>query len=220
MRDTVLFDLDETLLDRVGSLRDFACWQARGMLRTSIEDENKFCDRFIELDANGSVWKDQVYARLVEEFKLSGWSVSELLSSYELCFCGFCKFKPNACFALQYLYENGYKLGLVSNGKSPFQERNFNALGVKGLFGTVVVSEAVGFRKPDPEIFALACDDLDASPEKVIFVGDNPVADIQGANNLGMYTIYIPGNYGLECNSANAVCTDYRDFPGIVDKAT
>ena len=69
-------------------------------------------------------------------------------------------------------------------------------------------------------MFESAQDDLDASPEKVIFVGDNPVADIQGANNLGMYTIYIPGNYGLECNSANAVCTDYRDFPGIVDKAT
>ena len=220
MRDTVLFNLDGTLLDRVGSLRDFASWQARGMLRTCILDENEFCNRFIELDANGSVWKDQVYARIVEEFNISGWSVSELVTSYELCFCGFCKLVPNASFALKYLHENGYKLGLVSNGKSPFQERNFNALGVKGFFGSVVVSEAVGLRKPDPEIFALACDDLDASPENVIFVGDNPVADIQGANNLGMYTIYIPGNTGLECNGADAVCTDYLYFPGIVDKAT
>ena len=119
MRDTVLFNLDGTLLDRVGSLRDFASWQARGMLRTCILDENEFCNRFIELDANGSVWKDQVYARLVEEFNISGWSVSELVTSYELCFCGFCKLVPNASFALKYLHENGYKLCLLYTSPSP-----------------------------------------------------------------------------------------------------
>lgn len=220
MRDTILFDLDETLLDRAGSLRDFASWQARGMLRNSIKDEDAFCDRFIELDSNGSVWKEQVYASLVQEFSISDWSVSELLSSYELCFSGFCKLIPNAFFALEQLHKKGYKLGLVSNGKSPFQERSFNALGVSELFGTVVVSEAVGYRKPDPKIFMLACDALNASPENVIFVGDNPTADIQGANNLGIYTIYIPRSYGYECSIANTVCEDYKHLHAIVEKAT
>ena len=45
-----LFDLDETILDRAGSLRDFAIWQAKGMLRFSIYDVDRFVERFIELD--------------------------------------------------------------------------------------------------------------------------------------------------------------------------
>ena len=220
MKDTVLFDLDETLLDRAGSLQDFVTWQARGMLRNSIENVSEFCNRFTELDSNGAVWKDQVYAQLIQEFKINDWSVSELLTSYELCFSGFCKFIPNAETALESLHQKGYKLGLVSNGKSPFQERNFNALGVNHLFSIVVVSEAVGFRKPEPEIFKLACNALDTSPENVIFVGDNPTADIAGANSLGMYSVYIPGVYGQECNEANIVCTDYTHLASIVEKAT
>lgn len=220
MRDTILFDLDETLLDRAGSLRAFVIWQAQGMLRNTIKDENEFCARFIELDSNGSVWKDQVYSKLVQEFNITDWSVSELLSSYELCFSGFCKFIPNASNALLALHKAGYKLGLVSNGKSPFQERNFNALGASDLFGTVVVSEAVGFRKPDPEIFMIACNALGTTPENVIFVGDNPTADIAGAKRLGMYPIYIPRHYGQECNEANAVCADYKHLTALVEKAT
>ena len=86
MKDTVLFDLDETLLDRAGSLQDFVTWQARGMLRNSIENTREFCNRFVELDSNGAVWKDQVYLQLVHEFKITDWSVSEFLMIYELCF--------------------------------------------------------------------------------------------------------------------------------------
>ena len=219
MKDTVLFDLDETLLDRTGSLRDFILWQARGMLRNSISDKDQaqFCERFIELDSNGLVWKDKVYTDLVREFSIEGWSVAELLTSYELGFCGFCKLLPDALQALELLHERGYKLGLVSNGKSPFQERNFNALGIAGLFGSVIVSGAVGLRKPDPQIFMLACAALESLPDHCVFVGDNPVADIQGAASTGLYTVYIPGHYGLECVGADTVCRDFKELVSIVE---
>ena len=220
MKDTVLFDLDETLLDRAGSLQDFVTWQANGMLRSSIRDVEEYCNRFQELDSNGAVWKDQVYLQLVQEFNIADWSVAELLASYELCFSGFCKFIPNALEAIESLHNKGYKLGLVSNGKTPFQERNFKALGVSHLFGSVVVSEAVGFRKPEPEIFILACNELDTAPENVVFVGDNPTADIQGAKSLGMYTVYIPRHYGQECVAASAICTNYTHLASIVENAT
>jgi putative hydrolase of the HAD superfamily len=160
---TTLHVLPETLLDRAGSLHDFVTWQAQEMLRSSVKDENEFCRRFIELDSNGTVWKDQVYSTLVQEFNITDWSVSELLSSYELCLSGFCKLILDASNALKALHKNGYRLGVVSNGRSPFQERNFNALGVGDLFGAVVVSEAVGFRKPEPEIFQIACNALDTT---------------------------------------------------------
>lgn len=215
----VLFDLDETLLDRSQSLKRFASWQAQGMLRSSISDEIAFSERFIELDSNGRVWKDKVYSQLVEEFSISDWTVAELLKSYELCFSDFSRLKPNALEALETLHRGGYKLGLVSNGMSPFQERNFNALGVSSLFSTVIVSDAVGYRKPDKKIFLLACDSLCVQPLETVFVGDNPSDDIDGANDCGMYTIYIPSHHGESYENADEICRDFSDLVGIVKNA-
>lgn len=218
-RRAVLFDLDETLLDRTASLTDFLCWQVRGMLRNSVSSEQEFIDRFLLLDEAGTVWKDKVYSVLVQEFNISDWSVDELLASYELCFCGFCKLKPNAFEALQSLHKSGYKLGLVSNGKYPFQLRNFNALGIEQLFGSVIISEEVGFRKPDPEIFSMCCEALKSNPNECVFVGDNPIADIDGANALGLYSIFIPGASGESCAAADAVCPDFSTLPELVRNA-
>lgn len=215
----VLFDLDETILDRTASLRDFAAWQSRGMLRKSVSDPNKFCQRFIDLDSNGKVWKEKVYSNLVDEFQITDWSVSELLQSYELCFSGFCKPKNGVLEAIRVLKARGYKLGLVTNGKSPFQERNFNALGVSSLFDSITVSEAVGYRKPQKEIFELACKRIGVEPRQTIFVGDNATVDIDGANNCGMFTVFIPNVLGETYEKANSNCSSFTELVDIVQNA-
>ena len=202
----VLFDLDETILDRTESLRDFALWQSQGMLRNTVSDSDQFIQKFIDLDSNGQVWKDKVYSELVDEFQIKDWTVSELLQSYELCFSGFCRPKNGVLEAIKILKKNEFKLGLVSNGKSPFQERNFNALGVSGLFDSVIISESVGCRKPQNEIFELACKEIGVMPRRTVFVGDNPTVDIDGANNCGMYTVFIPGHFGETYEKANINC--------------
>ena len=145
---SVLFDLDETLLDRSASLKSFAVWQASGMLRREIPDPDRFCSRFIELDQNGGVLKKEVYSRLIDEFGIRDWSEAELTTSYDLCFSGFCRPKTGVVGAVSELKSLGFKLGVVSNGRSPFQERNFHALGFSAYFDSIVVSEAVGIRKP------------------------------------------------------------------------
>ena len=187
-----LFDLDETILDRSGSLKDFVTWQAAGMLRSSIEDPSRFVERFIALDNNGRLWKDKVYESLVQEFGIVDWSVEELLSTYVLTFCVFCKPRAGAISVIEACRTKGFKIGLVSNGKSPFQERNFNALGISQLFDTVIVSEAVSVRKPEKAIFELACQSVMADIGSSVFIGDNPLADIKGAKEAGMDTIYVP----------------------------
>jgi len=213
----VLFDLDETLLDRKQSLLSFVSVQAEALVDKYYVD--RFIDRFIELDANGSVWKDVVYTNLVDEFNLKSVSPDKLLSDYVDNFHKYCVAKPKSKEAIASLYSAGYLLGLVSNGKSPFQERAFEALNVSNLFSTTVVSEAVGHRKPDKDIFQLACNNLGVLTTETVFVGDNPIADIQGAKAVGMYTIYIPGYYGPDCKSSDSVCNDFDDLPRLVQNA-
>jgi putative hydrolase of the HAD superfamily len=218
--NAILFDLDETILDRTKSLFDFVSWQASKILEVNLGvDKTAFVERFIELDASGSVWKDKVYAELIKEFKIDGWSVSDLLKIYELCFCAFCQPKNGVIEAIRELKTLDYKLGLVSNGKTPFQERNFCSLGVSTLFDAILISESIGIRKPEIEIFHLASSKLGVAPENTVFVGDNPEVDIVGANNAGMYSIYVPGNYGASCSHADVVCSNFSNLVALVQKA-
>ncbi|MEB6623527.1 HAD family hydrolase [Acinetobacter pittii] len=190
MPNIILFDLDQTLLDRNTSLIKFVEWQVNFCQLVSQENKQAFITRFIELDNNGSVWKDLVYSQLLEDFNIKNFSVESLLESYINDFNKFCRPFEKVPETIQNLYNKGYKLGLVSNGKSPFQENNFYALGLKEFFSTIIVSEAVGMRKPDRQIFEYACKELGCTPNECIFVGDNHKADIEGANNAGMKTIF------------------------------
>lgn len=212
----VIFDLDQTLLDREKSLLDFLAWQCEGMLRPYLDDQAAFISRFVELDANGTVWKDKVYSGLIAEFHLEAWSCAELLSVYESCFCAFSVPRPGVLEALDSI-SSRYKLGLISNGMTPFQERNFRGLGIASMFGSVIVSAAVNLRKPDPAIFHLACSELGVRPDEAVYVGDNPIADIEGARNAGLRTIFIPSAAHPVCAAADAFCDDMRRLPEILD---
>ena len=47
----------------------------------------------------------------------------------------------------------------------------------------------MGFKKPQPEIFLLALDKLNADISNTLFVGDHIVNDIKGADNIGIKTL-------------------------------
>ena len=211
----VIFDLDETLLDRTTSLLNFLEWQTGGMLGPDLRNPSEFISRFLELDDDGRVWKDEVYQHLIEEFEIANWKPEELLAVYETCFCAFCVPRAGVDEALQDLSPN-YHLGLISNGKTPFQERNFRALRYSSIFDTVIVSDAVGLRKPDARIFELGCSELGVAPHEAIFVGDNPVADIGGARGAGLRTIFVPLDSNEFCEESDATCTDMSSLPAVI----
>ncbi len=55
----------------------------------------------------------------------------------------------------------------------------------------VVVSEAVGIRKPRPEIFAAVAEGLGLEPRELLHVGDSLKADVAGAAAAGMRTVWL-----------------------------
>ncbi len=217
MRRAALFDLDETLLDRTASLKEFVQWQAAQLL--IVDDRERFSERFIELDQSGKVWKDVVYQVLIDEFDLSPWSVPQLLKVYLNDFCRFCKARSGASELIDQFLSKGYKIGVVTNGKTPFQENNLNALEFSALIECVVVSEAVDMRKPERAIFELACRQLNAEIGASVFIGDNPIADIKGAKQAGMQTIYVPKDADDElCVYADFTSNDLHQVLAFVDR--
>ena len=106
-------------------------------------------------------------------------------------FMNYVRIDEHAKSTLQKLHEK-YELGIVSNFAIP--ECVLTLLEKHGLdqfFDVVVVSGAVNKRKPSPEIFKKALQELNVNPEETVFVGDTVDADIEGARSVGMKTIFI-----------------------------
>ena len=57
-------------------------------------------------------------------------------------------------------------------------------------FSTVTTSEGLGLKKPNPLMFMAALDKANASAKHSIMIGDSFEADILGAKNIGMETIF------------------------------
>ncbi len=216
----ILFDLDQTLLNRHASLIAFCRWQARDLLHFSTPQIEQYTQRFLALDANGAVWKDQVYAQLKLEFNIPD-DVQDLVALYLSQFQNFCQSFKQVPETLHKLHQQGFKLGLISNGRTPFQEQNFSRLGLGDYFSCIIVSEAVGLRKPEAEIFLLACSHLDLSAQQCIFIGDNEYADIQGAQAVGMSAIRFDppsANLNISSTQAKARFSEYSQLIAVIDQ--
>lgn len=77
-------------------------------------------------------------------------------------------------------------LCLVTNGISLVQRGRLEKSGVAGLFRAVLISEELGFAKPDPRFFQAAVEALSLPADVLLCVGDNPAADVQGARSAGI----------------------------------
>jgi putative hydrolase of the HAD superfamily len=64
-------------------------------------------------------------------------------------------------------------------------------LGIRDYFQTIIVSDAVGMKKPDRDIFLYACEYLKASAAQSVYVGDNYENDIMGATRAGLSAIWM-----------------------------
>jgi HAD superfamily hydrolase (TIGR01662 family) len=100
--------------------------------------------------------------------------------------------ETDAVPTLKALHEMGYRLGLISNAAD---DENVQELVDKGNlrphFEFIISSAACGIRKPDARIFQRALDHFEVPPEKTAMIGDLLEADILGANQLGIYSIWV-----------------------------
>jgi len=84
MKHAVLFDLDETLFDRTGSLRLFLADQIKRLNLSVFRDQETTIRRFLELDNRGRTQKTEVYSTMLLERGVKDVAlVSALFEDYE-----------------------------------------------------------------------------------------------------------------------------------------
>jgi putative hydrolase of the HAD superfamily len=185
----VLFDLDETLLDRDTTVAAYLKDQYRRYKLNHVPFR-AYRDRFRELDEHGYADKQKVFQTLIMEFGLSA-SIEGLVADFRQNAWRDCKTFPDAEGVLRQLRRRGYRLGIVTNGSIESQRAKLWSSGLVGLVEEVLISTEEKVKKPDVEIFVRAAERLGVRVEESVFVGDNPQTDIGGAHYAGMKTVWL-----------------------------
>ena len=100
------------------------------------------------------------------------------------------RLEPGALDLLQDLRRAGFRLGIISNFDLRLYEI-LRHLGVSSLFEQTIVSSQVGADKPSPRIFEEALQRFQVGPAELLHVGDDKVADGDGAQAVGMQTFIL-----------------------------
>ena len=86
---------------------------------------------------------------------------------------------------LEYLARK-YNLHIVTNGFKEAQRTKIEYSNLNRYFTEIIISEEVGYLKPNPEIFNVTMQKLGTTVDNCIMIGDNLETDIAGAQNAGM----------------------------------
>ncbi|SET38985.1 HAD family hydrolase [Paenibacillus sp. NFR01] len=196
----LLFDLDNTLMDRDATFRSFASQFVKELLsHLPQEAAEQALEEMIVRDADGYRDKDGYFAELSEVLP---WnepvSAAQIRAYYDLNYFGHGAPMRHAKEILDYCRGRGYTMGLVTNGKTELQYRKIDLLGIRPYFTDIVISGEVGISKPDPDIYRLALERLGAAATETLFIGDHPVNDIWGAAKAGMQTIWLKRNHAWD----------------------
>jgi putative hydrolase of the HAD superfamily len=181
----LLLDLDNTLVDR-----DTAFRRAAAEFFDQHEIPAAELGWLMELDASGYQPRAVVGDALLTRFPhLTPAAVNTLLSTGG---ADHVTVEPATLTALRQATAHGWTPVVVTNGPVAQQERKMRVSGLDREVAGWVVSEAVGVRKPDREIFVRAAEVVGASlSDGGWVVGDAPRADIGGAADLGYPSVWL-----------------------------
>jgi putative hydrolase of the HAD superfamily len=79
-----------------------------------------------------------------------------------------------------------YRLATLTNGNA-----NLRTIGIAHHFEVSLHAGALGCAKPDPRTYSALAQALTLAPAEILFVGDEPQADVAGPRNAGMQTVWI-----------------------------
>lgn len=191
MIKAVLFDLDGTLYDRdrlAAAL--FAEQYATFESDLATVSYERYLRDVQAMDEHGHGDKEAGYRALVRAWGLDHALAERLVAHFWESYYGHCHLAADVRHTLDELRGRGLKLGIITNGTSVRQRRKITALGLEQWFDTMLVSEEEGVRKPDAEIFRRALVRCEAAPREAVFVGDHPIADVEGAHRAGLVAVW------------------------------
>ncbi len=189
----MLFDLDDTLLDRDKAVDNmFLIMLEKWYEGITLPAKNKMLKRFKEYDKRSYGYSDKttVLESFFDEFppkyRLPSNSIQDFWNHhFPQCF----SINQHTINIVNTIKKHG-KVAIITNGTIQRQKAKIMNTHLSECFDIIIISEEVGFSKPDKRIFELALDKLNVQPEEALFVGDDIEKDIGGSQNANIKGVW------------------------------
>lgn len=199
----LFFDWDHTLWDFEANSRSAltSIYYEFDLRKLNVQSPDHFIDTYLPI--NYQMWTDYREGKIdaptvkIKRFQdtlkhfgsIDNHLVSSIKDNYlqNLPLGG--KLMPNVNSVLEYLSEK-YLLHIVTNGFREITDEKLKYCGIAHYFTSTLAADEAGALKPNPIVFSTALKNNKATVEESLFIGDNLIADIQGAQAFGMDQVF------------------------------
>ncbi|MEK4694640.1 HAD-IA family hydrolase [Bacillus sp. FSL M8-0063] len=189
----MLFDLDDTLLDRDKAVDKLFLF----VLEKCYEDvsdtvKNNMLQKFKEYDkreygiSDKTIVLESLFNEFAPKYRLPHNYIQDFWNeNFPKCF----SIDQNTIHFLNHIKRH-FKIGIITNGSTHRQKAKIINTNLNNYFDTIIIFEEVGLSKPDKRIFELALNKLNVQPKNTLFVGDDLEKDIAGCQNANINGIW------------------------------
>ena len=192
----IVFDLDHTLFDRYGTLRAVLPHMYKGMRHWIAEEIS--CEEFVEAVVEGDKqWIHVGWKPIIENLMLKGVFKPEtevktvIRFLVDECWPIAAVEFPFAKPMLMQMREEGYKLGIITNGPHKNQDLKLDMLGLKPYVDEIVISGDLPAGKPERLPFDVMSERIGIPAGELLYVGDNPLNDVFASRNAGYIPVWV-----------------------------
>ncbi|UZO80969.1 YjjG family noncanonical pyrimidine nucleotidase [Aquimarina sp. ERC-38] len=196
----IFFDLDHTLWDfdrnsKLAFKTLFEKYRITLYIEDFLEAYKPINLRYWKLYREGKITQPALRrGRLQDTFTACQYFVkAELIEQLSE---GYIKYLPKNNFLitgaaelLSHLHPS-YSLHIITNGFREIQHKKLKGSKIEHYFTSITNSEDAGVKKPNPKIFEYALHQAEATVEQSLMIGDNYEADILGARDYGLQTLF------------------------------
>jgi FMN phosphatase YigB (HAD superfamily) len=187
----ILFDLDNTLIDRQAAFRLYLTDFCHRSLQSLTSDEKaQALEELLAVDDWGYRPRDEFCEWVSGRFPGMQLGASDI---WEDCLRHLPLFvEPDPCVqAMLARLAGRFRLLAITNGSSLNQHEKLRRAHLTNYLLKAIVSGEVGVEKPHPEIFERALSVAGCSADEALVVGDDPWADIMGAKQAGLSAYWV-----------------------------
>lgn len=218
---TIAYEAEMDFKKGIEALMKFVCANPGGFTAQEVFEKAQELFSMLRknLTANNLEIKHEDFHRALFDFL----NISFSLTNDEICsvfWNGLAPAKPMKGIAelLDFCKTQNIRTAVISNLSFPQKtlRTRLKELVPSAAFEFVLVSSDYIFRKPHPAMFNAALKIANLKSEEVWYVGDNPIADVDGAANAGIFPVWFCS--GLDCPYNNNNATNMGSSSPIQNK--
>jgi HAD superfamily hydrolase (TIGR01549 family) len=217
----IFFDIDDTLVDSESAHR----YALKKISEDFLSDPEEFHDtleqvwfeiteRYLKLYFEQKITLEQQrISRIKNLYEHRGRLLTDLQAAkiydrYHDHFLHSCVLFSDVIPTLQKI--QNHRLGIISNGTTSDQIYKLKYNNLFHFFSSVIISENIGFAKPDKEIFKMASVSSGKDISGCLYIGNSYEIDYLGSSRAGMHAIWLNRNNSGEHSDTEKINTLYE----------